>query len=634
MIKKLYDYVLNREEGVLTQEELLEHGFKQEEISELKSQKVITGKDSLTLNRHPFHVYSRVKNNDDKRSIIIDYIYNNHVFDFTKGQLLEMGYNDEDIKKLCGNNIIRLKNDKYVFVASKFLTEYSIVLTSINEQEKLDFLFNKYNLKLGSYFLTFVHFYDYIDAIKIFREMNKTTDDMFISNNNFFMYLLANITDDLYEFTGYCKDFNKHSIMTDYSNDSSALYSNKVRDLVFHNKFEEAGKIAKKFGKLYVVDMIYKAANTNKNNLSNLYNWACEHEYDKIITYLNNRAKKISLSKYENAVAHTANEIRKMLLSSKIPEVTNYDSNDYFSLVFGNDFKTADEMRNSDNVLSILVEQAAEEIERLEISNQKKEKEQRKTKDLNVLLNLIKYGDIEVAKKIEDLYSYIPISKYRKFINELNDFKNVDKELFEYLCRVYNENNLEEINWCLDEIWNTVPEMSDESFYILEDHTKYNEFDPDELLKVFSKILVKTKDVILLPPMEEEKVLKIKEKVHSHNLDKKLIERDGKNILVLFYSELHNNNLKGLYDASIATYCHEEYRECINISRLIIDYNKDHYLPYANIAKCNYFLGNMDEAVKFQTITDSLCDKYRDDEIMQKIRNGEKNRKLVNKKED
>lgn len=635
MIKRIYEYFYQKNTPFISKEELLNNGFTEDELKKLKQDGVIGYEDNFYIKRGlPFEIYKKCHDSEDNRGKLYDYIKERQTSEIIKEELLKNNFTDEDINKLLKNSIIKSENNKYKILSLNDFLIYYLAITPIDDIEKQEFLFNNYDTSLMRNFLFFASRGDYYDSIKIFREMFKSLDEEDISNNNLLIYILANCTDELYEFYDYCYDLKVDGVLTD-NDRNNLLCSNEIRKNIFNRKFKKALRKLSGYKNRGFIKFLESAQEIKKQNSSDLHEWVTNEEYDKVISYFKKLEKKFQLTRYQKKIYYLSMQIRKMILSKKIPEIKQRYKDDFNSYIYSNDFKKAYEMRQNNDLVEFLLKQALEQMKILEEKQSKEEKEKIKTKNIDLILNLVKYGDIEFAQKMYDLYDYIPIRVFKNLINDLNNFKNVDRELFEYMCKSYNEKNKEEINWCLDQIWNSIPEISDESLHVLENHIKTKEIDSNELIKIIHNTIGEKKDVILLPPMKDEIALEIKEICKNYNnFSNVRINYNDKKMVGLLHTTKHKYSFGYIFKNLDSQYNDGEYTTCLDTARILLDFYQENQDFYILMAKCSYKLGDKESAIKYFTIANGLSEELDYSDIINKIKKDEKDVVLEYSKND
>lgn len=635
MIKRIYEYFYKKNTPFISKEELLNNGFTEDELKKLKQDSVIGYEDNFYIKRGlPFRIYRKCHDSEDNRGKLYDYIYESQTSEIIKEELLKNNFTEEDINKLLKNNIVKYENNKYKILSLNDFLIYYLAITLIDDIEKQEYLFNNYDVSLIRNFLFFASRGDYYDSIKIFREMFKSMDEEDISNNNLLIYILANCTDELYEFYDYCYDLKVGGILNDV-NYKNSFCSNEIRKNIFDRNFKEALRKLNGYKNRDFIKFLERAQKIKKQNSSNLHEWVTNEEYDKIISYFKKLEKKLRLTDNQKKIYYLSMQIRKMILSKKIPEIKKRYKDDFNSYIYSNDFKKAYEMCQNNILVEFLLKQAVDQMKILEEKQSKEEIEKIKTKNIDLILNLVKYGDIEFAQKMYDLYDYIPIRVFKNLINDLNNFKNVDRELFEYMCKSYNEKNKEEINWCLDQIWNSIPEISDESLSVLENHIKTKEIDSNELIKIIHNTIGEKKDVILLPPMKDEIALEIKEICKNYNnFSSVRINYNDKMMIGLLHTVKHSDSLIYLLDNSNRQYNDGEYAMCFDTRRVLLDFDRENSKNYNFMGKCSYKLGDKEGAIKYFTIANGLSEELDYSDVINKIKKDEKDVVLEYSKND
>lgn len=631
MIKRLYEYLCNKQVFQVSKNELLENGFTDEELQKLKKDKVIYYDDNnISIRRnYPYYIYKSCDKKEGKRIKLYDYIFKNGKKEFTKEELLQNNFNEEDIKIFIDMSVIKLNENGYRLNSVRDYLTYNLSIIPIENTEKITYLLEGYDSLLMNLFFNFASKNDYYDAIKVFKQMSKSTCEEDIANNNLLIYVLANCTEELYEFYDYCQDFKLQDLLSNRKSDS-LFYSKKIRKSIYEKDFDDAIQKLKDSDNYQFIDMLRRAKLNKKNKLSKLYEWIKNEDYDRTMNFFKNEEKKYNLNNYEKTIYYLVLEIRRMILSKRIPEIKEKNGDTIMSYVYSNDFRKARSMCTWDNLITYLLDKA---IEQLEILEEKQKKAQsngvKKNKNIDVILNIIKYGDFEFAKKIYDLYNYIPRRKYKNLIDDLASFKKVDPELFEYMCKCYNIKDEEEIKWCLDQIWNTVPEISDESFRILESHIDTENFEPKELLSSLHENMKYKKDVILLPPMEKEQMLEIKALLKKRdNFSGIKLKYEDKYALALLVTVRHSSSLRNINENSKRQFNDGEYNGCIDTTRLLLDYNKKNPSYHLRLAKSYKNIGDIDNAIKHFTIAYGLTENKNILGTLQSIKEKEKNKVL------
>lgn len=625
MIRKIYNYFYSKNTFDMEKQDLLENGFTLEDLEKLRAQGIIRyNQDVVNLNKiASSFIFSDVYKDEGKKIILYDYLYDTNKKVFTKEELLNIGYTEDEINNLYARSIIKNdENGDYMLRANTDFCTYSIIITPIDEQKKLDDLLFDYDFyssyKINKMFSRFVVGNDYSNVVKMLRiiVMN-STDDFSISNNNMLIYLLCNITDNLYEFTDYCRDFSFYSIKSEKDLESP-YYSDKIRGLIYDRKFSVALKELKDYSNPVFKSLISRAQNKKSNDMKKLHEYIDCEEWDKILNYYNNQARRFKLLKYEELIIHIVKEIRKMEMTNKLPKVGKPSDDSFSSKIYSNDFRNVGDM--SENMLGTLVKAA---IRKMDIIEGKIE-EQEEGININKIFDLIKsdnYDAYSLSEEFENVSHY----DYTIIIDELFELKNIDMELFEYLCKVVRENNIEEINWCLDEIWKDITEVSENTIHFLEDNIFEKEEIREDIETTYNRIK-ESEDVEILSPGSIEDAIKIYEEAKKYdNLIVFLVENDDKKKLVMFYNFLEFAiDEVNVYSEALTKYINKEYKECIDVLRFLICNSPQNDNYYEMIGKCYYYLGDDEQSIKYFTIANCLTDKIDYTELIDRIKSKEK----------
>lgn len=411
--------------------------------------------------------------------------------DLTTQEIINCGFNKNDIKKLIENKVIdRIKIGYYKLIDVEGLFLYGKRLILEKDYTKADVCFKKcYKMDPSHSGVCFQLFNksikdkDYKSAFNHFKVLFSNDNPHYKKDANLYLYLLNLITDIPSEYKNHVKNLQISDIIVEASDKrfQDTLAQNRIRGAIFSNKISLAIKELNILMKEQKVNsqnfltriLLYQAIDIKNARKEKIINLIKEENYSEIILILNNLKTKQELGLLEETVLKLVNDISVLKNTDSLPKREFILTDNMFEAIEGynyelalklcEEFNKSKNVNNETNLIHILlskiinilndkkkpnVEEAEEEIKIEDIINNLTEnkidesftiikkylKKKSKTKYEFLIINLIKISILEKDS------SYIKPMLVLTSINNIEFSIDINSLLKEFYANLYKNN--------------------------------------------------------------------------------------------------------------------------------------------------------------------------------------------------
>ncbi len=407
--------------------------------------------------------------NNETLNNLYDGIINGN--ELTTKELNSYGFTSKDLSDLIEQKTLkRIKKGYYSFLKIDDLFYYGKKLISKKEYEKATKCFEKcYELDQThpgtcfQLFLRSINKKDYKTALKYFDVLLNTDNPYYRADSNFYLYLLSIITNISEKHKDYARYLKLEDIRVDFQDKryENIPMQNKIRIAVLQRKFSYALKqlnnLISEQKNLTVQDIItrtllYQAIEVEKLSRNTLLELTKTKQYDKIISYLEDKQQRHNLSLIDSYILKLAKDLLNIQNSHIIPKTIIFQIENIFEAIDGCNYKLALHLNNSynqknnincsENTINLLLSDIIELINQLENPIQQNISEEitketivsQPIKDSNATFSdvigyLIK-NDLENAFRIlKDYMVSINKSEYEFLIIDLIKLSLIEKDI-------------------------------------------------------------------------------------------------------------------------------------------------------------------------------------------------------------
>lgn len=314
--------------------------------------------------------------------------------ELTTKELNSYGFNSKDLTDLVENGVLkRIKRGYYTFILIDDLFYYGKNLINEKEYEKATKCFEKcYELDpshLGSCFQLFlrsIQKQDYKMTFEYLDVLFTTENPYYNADNNFYLYLLNIITEVPKKNQDYAKCLKFEDVKIDSQDKryQNIPAQNKLRAIVFQKKLAFAltqFKFLKNENNYLNIQntiirtLLEQAIKVETIGKNKLLEFTKSKEYNEIINFLENKAKRQNLSLTETYILKLAYEILNVRENQDIPLKKVFEAKSLFEAIDGFNYELALELNksynekyninSSENIINLLLLDLCELINKL-----------------------------------------------------------------------------------------------------------------------------------------------------------------------------------------------------------------------------------------------------------------------------
>jgi len=298
--------------------------------------------------------------------------------------------NEEISKLIEMKIIQTTKSGVYKFIAVEDLRKYGVKRIFMKDGREANRCFKKcFQLASNGrniclqYLLALIKKSNYDEALEVYHNLVRNNSSKYYKDNNLYLYLLSVIVELDSEYAEIVKGF-KYSDLMLYENKENKIEC-KIRKAILQSKFTYAYKLIvdymsgkKEYSLKYelIRELLVHALEAEKVFKSNLLNLAKNEDYDEILKLLQNREKQRDLSKLENYIILIVEAIIDIMLTGEVMEPAFNECNSLYEALVGNNFRLALKLNNEfleynnenpcDDIVNILLLKINELINEIE----------------------------------------------------------------------------------------------------------------------------------------------------------------------------------------------------------------------------------------------------------------------------
>ncbi len=415
-------------------------------------------------------------------------LYNNVLEEkeLTTKELNSLGFNSKDLKDLIDQEkIIRVRRGLYSLKSVDDLFYYGKTLIAQKEYAKADLCFQKcfeldprHKGVAFRLFLKCINEKDYKKAFVYYDIFQDSENEFYNIDCNYYLYLLNMITDIPEKYQEYAKYLEYDDIRVDYNDKryENIPKQNKMRLSALNQRFSLAllqlNELIRDKGSIKVQDLLIKnlliqALDVQNKNRKEIINLIKQKQYQDIIDFYKKREASHRLSISESYVYILTKDLLNINKTKIIPEIQEYNTNDFFNAIDGQNYELALDLikkknakfkvSNDDSIYLLLVE-----IVNSCNNIRKSAKKEQKTSSIN---NLENNSNQELREKTKPIFENNPV-KENKVKEAEPTIKKADPSLaniITYLMKGDLENSLKFLRTYLNSL-----NKSDYEFLIID----------------------------------------------------------------------------------------------------------------------------------------------------------------------
>ena len=416
----------------------------------------------------------------------------------TRQQLLTgCGFTQYDLGKLMDDGVItRIQRGLYKFNNIDSLYYYGKELIAFKQYDKATACFEICHkldsTHLGACFQLFLRSIknkDYNRAFELLDSLYKTSNEFYITDTNFYLYILSLITEvpDRYREKLNELTFEDIKVRDDDKRYQSVIsIENEIRENAFKEKFSDAlnkiNEIKDIQGKIGVQDhltrvLLIQAKNLNRNTIINFLK---NEEYDDAIEYLVKKSKNNSITFLERYVLKLLIQYSRIIKDFKVPNKLSVESESIFEAIDKNDFNYALQLctrknkesnfSNENDLLYIVLNVICKKIKAIEEKKQSQNNQETKSTSQFEQINS---DNLDVANKLIEKQVIIaePVT-IKENPNSISYY-----QLFAYLINSLLKNELDNAYLYLKKYMKSIGETKLE--FLIIDLIKISQLDND-----------------------------------------------------------------------------------------------------------------------------------------------------------